>query len=83
MNTRVLSVVHVDRAGDDDGALGKQEPVALVLGDREMVGDDVELLARHLEHRAGIEALHAAVSLGAAQPLTIRFDPSGRTLSLE
>ena len=52
---RGAPVVHVDRAGDDDRALGQQQPVALVLGDGEVVGDDVELLARHLEHGTGIE----------------------------
>ena len=53
-----MSVVHVDRAGDDDRALGEQQPVALVVGDREVVGDDIKLLARHLEHGTGIEAFH-------------------------
>ena len=54
------SAVHVYRAGDDDRPLRKQETVALLLGNGEMVGDDMELFARHLEHRAGIEVFHAA-----------------------
>ena len=52
------AVLHPDRAGDDDRALRVEEPVALVLGDVEMVGDDDELVARHLEHWAAQEALH-------------------------
>src|SRR5208337_4588942 len=52
------AVVHVDRAGDDNGALRIEKPVALVLRDGQMVGDDMELLARHLEHGARIKVLH-------------------------
>ena len=50
---RGAAVVHMDRAGDRDGALRHQQPVALVHRDVEVVGDDVELLARHFEHGAG------------------------------
>ncbi len=49
-------VLHADRTGDDDRALGIEQPVALVLGDAEMVSDDRQLIARHLEHGAGKEA---------------------------
>jgi len=54
---RRATVVHVDRAGHRNRALGQQQPVALVDGDLEMVGDDVELGSRHVEHRPG-EKLH-------------------------
>ena len=49
-------VLHADRTGDDDRALGIEQPVAFVLGDAQMVGDDRELVAGHFEHRAGKEA---------------------------
>ena len=50
---------------------GIEQPVALVLGNGEMVGDDVELLAGHLEHGARIEVLHgdSPMPRGRAQPL--------------
>jgi hypothetical protein len=51
-------IVHVDRAGDDDGALRIEEPVAIGYGNGEMIGDDVELFAGHLEHGTRIKALH-------------------------
>ena len=49
-------VLHADRTGDDDRALRIEQPVAFVLGDAQMVGDDGELIAGHFEHRAGKEA---------------------------
>ena len=48
-------VIHVDRHRDDDRPLGQQQPVALVERNVEVVGDDVELVARHGEDRSGIE----------------------------
>ena len=63
------AVVHADRAGDDDRALRVEQPVALVLGDAQMVGDDGELIAGHVEHRAGKEAaVHIAFSRPPAPP---------------
>ena len=53
---RRAAVVHVDRAGDRDRALGHQQPVALVHRNVQVIGDDVELLARHFEHGAGEQA---------------------------
>ncbi len=52
------AVVHVNRARDDDGAFRIEEPVAFLLGDAQMVGDDMELIAGHFEHGARVEALH-------------------------
>ena len=49
-------VLHADRTGDDDRALRIEQPVAFVLGDAQMVGDDRELIAGHFEHGAGKEA---------------------------
>ena len=49
-------VVHTDGTGDDDRALRIEQPVAFVLGDAQMIGDDCELIAGHFEHRAGEEA---------------------------
>ena len=51
-------VLHADRTGDDDRALGIEQPVAFVLGDAQMVSDDRELIASHLEHGASKEAAH-------------------------
>ena len=66
-------VFHPDRTGDDDRALGIEEPVAFVLGDAQMVGDDRELIAGHFEHRAGKEA---AVHIAFSRP------PSPRTSAM-
>ena len=49
------AVVAMDRAGDGDRALRIEQPVALVVRDVQVVGDDLELLAGHVEHRAGID----------------------------
>ena len=49
---------------------GIEQPVALVLGDAQMIGDDGELIAGHVEHGTGEEALvHNRFSLphGAAR----------------
>ena len=50
------SFLHADRTSDDDRALRVEKPVALVLLDAEVVGDNRELIAGHFEHRAGKEA---------------------------
>ena len=49
-------VLHADGTGDDDRALRVEQPVALVLGDAQMVADNPELIAGHFEHGAGKEA---------------------------
>jgi len=46
------AVVQVDRNRDGHGALRIEQPVALVFGNTEVIGDDAELLPRHLEDRA-------------------------------
>jgi hypothetical protein len=52
---RRAPVVHMDRAGNRDGALWQQQPVPLVDGDVEVIGDDVKLVAGHLEDGARID----------------------------
>ena len=68
-------VLHADRTGDDDRALGIEQPVAFVLGDAQMVSDDRELIAGHLEHGAGKEAAHID---SPARSRCGRSDDSGR-----
>jgi hypothetical protein len=45
----------MNRQGDGQGTFGEFEPVALVLRNLEMVGDEVELLARHAEGRMVVD----------------------------
>src|SRR5450759_5989371 len=52
---RNRDVVAVDRAGDGERPFRQQQAVALVHGDRQMIGDHTELVYRHLEHRTGID----------------------------
>ena len=56
---RDRAVVAVNRTGNGDGPLRHQDAVALVHRDFEMVGDDAELVDRHVEHRAGINGHHS------------------------
>ena len=49
-------VLHAHRTGDDDRALRIEQPVAFVLRDAEMVANDLELVAGHLENRADKKA---------------------------
>jgi hypothetical protein len=49
------AVVAVNRAGNGDRPFRHQDAVALVHGYFEMVGDDAELVHRHVEHRTGID----------------------------
>ena len=49
------AVVHAHRTRDGDCPLGKKQPVALIVGDADIVGDRVELRARHVENRAGVD----------------------------
>ena len=60
----LAAVVHVDRAGDDDGALRIEEPVPVVLRNAQMIGDDMELLARHFEDGTRIKAFHGVLRGG-------------------
>ncbi len=55
---RDRAVVAVDRTGNGDRPLRHQDAVALVHRDFEMVGDDAELVHRHVEHRTGINGHH-------------------------
>ena len=43
------AVVHVHRQRDGHGALRIHEPIAIVLIDVQVIGDDLELVAGHLE----------------------------------
>ena len=52
---RDASVIAVDRTGHGDGALRIEQPVAFVERDFQMVGDHLELLPGHVEHRARID----------------------------
>ena len=56
---RDRAVVAMDRTGHGDGPLRHQEAVALVHRDFEMIGDDAELVHRHVEHRTGINGHHS------------------------
>ncbi len=62
---RDRAVVAVDRAGNRDRALRHQEAVALVHGNFEMIGDDAELVHRHVEYRTGIDG-HDLLPFGRA-----------------
>ena len=68
-------VVHMDRTGDDDGALRVEKPVAIALRNVKMVGDNTELFAGHFEHRAGKEAVHIR---SPARPRRGRSDDNRR-----
>ena len=70
---RGAPVVHVDGAGDGDRALRQQQTVALVLGNLEMIGDDVELLARHVEHGPG-ERRHGWILVCPASAKDVALD---------
>ena len=43
-------IVHVDRQGHGDGALGIRRPFAVAFVDVQIIGDDPELVARHSEN---------------------------------
>ena len=60
---RGAAVIPMDRHRDDDRPFGQQQPVALVRRDVEMVGDDMELIARHGEDRSGKERHRRVPSL--------------------
>ena len=44
------AVIHVDRQRDGDGALRIHEPIAIVVIDVQIIGDDLELVASHLKY---------------------------------
>src|SRR4051812_21617151 len=44
------AVIHVHRKGDGHGALREHQAIAIVLLDLKVIGDDLELVARHLEN---------------------------------
>ena len=58
---RLAAVIGMHRDGHRDGTLGVKQPVALILGHAEVVGDRVELLLGHFEHGTGVNA-HLALS---------------------
>ena len=75
---RDRAVVAVDRAGDSDRALRHQEAVALVHGDFEMIGDDAELVHRHVEHRTGIDGHRSLPLIARPEPRTAGAAVIGR-----
>ena len=50
------AVVHVNRERDRDGALRIHQPIAVVAIDFQVIGDDLELVASHLEHVVVVNA---------------------------
>ena len=50
------AVVHVNGQSDRHGAFRKHEPIAIVLIDLQVIGDDLELVARHLENFVVVNA---------------------------
>jgi len=44
------AVVHMHGQGHCDGSLWKHEPLAIVLVDAQVIGDDLKLIAGHLEY---------------------------------
>ena len=50
------AIVHVNRQRDRDGALREHEPIAIVLIDLQVIGDDLELVASHLEYFVVVNA---------------------------
>ena len=77
LKNRGAAVIPMDRHRDDDGALGQQQPVALVERDVEMVGDDMELVARHGEDRSGKQR-HRGVPRCGAGALAANLCPPPR-----
>ncbi len=73
------AVVAADRTGDGDRALRQQQAVALIDRDFEIVGDDAELLRRHIENRTAVDR-HRLLPLGcsARRAYTRRRGKGGR-----
>ena len=69
------AVLHVDRAGDGDGTLGKQQAVPLVERDFQVVGDHLELLAGHVEYRPGIDGHRLSPGGSSGRPGWVRQPP--------
>ena len=49
------AVVAMDGAGNGNGALGREDALALIRRNLQMIRDIVELLPGHLVHRSGIQ----------------------------
>jgi hypothetical protein len=50
------AVVHVNRKRDGDRALREHEPITIVAIDLQIIGDDLELVASHLEYFVVVNA---------------------------
>src|SRR5205085_4537939 len=50
------AVIHVDRQRDGHGTLREHQAIAIVRIDLEVIGDDLELVARHLENFVVVDA---------------------------
>src|SRR4029079_6459047 len=74
---RNRAVIAVDRTGNGDRPFRHQDAAALVHGDFEMIGDDAELVHRHVEHRAGIDR-HRFSPVWSTDPRTAgcRYPPA-------
>src|SRR5581483_7047190 len=55
------AIVAVDRTGHRNRTLWIKQPVALILRDLQVVGDILELLPRHVEHRTGVDIAHRGI----------------------
>ena len=69
---RRAAVIAMDRHRDGHRPLRVEHAVALALRHADMIGDDVELLPRHLENRAGIDAHARSSGLPAAGANPVR-----------
>ena len=78
---RDRAVVAVDRTGDGERPLRQQQPVALVDGDRKMIGDHGELVDRHVEHRTGIDG-HRSLLISSSElgPAAGRWSGAARAI---
>ena len=79
---RDRAIIAVDRTGNGDGPLRHQDAVALVHRDFEMVGDDAELVHRHVEYRTGINGHHCLPFVGtpgSGRPLSADAGDGPRT----
>ena len=78
------AVVHVHRQGDGHGALRKHEPIAIVRIDLQVIGDDLELVAGHLEDFVVVDA-HKEKPEGkcAGREIQVLFAPEKRRRQIE
>ena len=56
------SVVHVHRQCHRHGALGIRRPFAIVLVDIQVIGDDLELVARHFEYFVVVDSWASCIA---------------------